>query len=217
MKEQQFWEDFEEEKVVINCKTEEQAKQLFEMFRERNYMFGIINRIQQNEDTCWGVYKEGTCYCFEGNGVFYGDINEFKEDSYNIVSFHNVFNSKNEPPTLDELKTGMVLVSKDGRISMVLRDTINGDIISGEIWKPLEDVRMYGTREDGSGFDYDIIEVWQPTGNRFFLGDSYCIGETSLNTDNCILVWKYVEQPKRKKMTLEEVEEELGYKIEIIE
>ena len=64
MKEQQFWEDFEEEKVVINCKTEEQAKQLFEMFRERNYMFGIINRIQQNEDTCWGVYKEGTCYCF---------------------------------------------------------------------------------------------------------------------------------------------------------
>ena len=35
MKEQQFWEDFEEEKVVINCKTEEQAKQLFEMFRER--------------------------------------------------------------------------------------------------------------------------------------------------------------------------------------
>ena len=217
MKEQQFWEDFEEEKVVINCKTEEQAKQLFEMFRERNYMFGAINRIQQNEDTCWGVYKEGICYCFERNGVFYGDINEFKEDSYNIVSFHNVFNSKNEPPTLDELKTGMVLVSKDGRISMVLRDTINGDIISGEIWKPLEDVRMYGTREDGSGFDYDIIEVWQPTGNRFFLGDSYCIGETSLNTDNCILVWKYVEQPKRKKMTLEEVEEKLGYKIEIIE
>lgn len=217
MKEQQFWEDFEKEKVVINCKTEEQAKQLFEMFRERNYRFGII-KIKDNTHTNWRVYEKETCYCFESGTILYGDIKCFEEDdnNYEIVGFEELI-LLNEPPTLDELKTGMILVSKNGSISMVLRDTANGDIISGEIWKPLEDVTMYGTREDGSGFDYDIIEVWQPTGNRFFLGDSNRIGETSLNTDNCILVWRCVEQPKRKKMTLEEVEEELGYKIEIIE
>lgn len=105
---------------------------------------------------------------------------------------------------IKDLKTGMVIEFKNKRYSMVLLNTINGDIYSGErTWGSIYDLDFAN--------DKDIVCIWQPLNNM-----SYCLGRNKINSGDLMsnsweIVW---ERPR--KMTLEEIEKELGYKVEII-
>ena len=37
----------------------------------------------------------------------------------------------------EDLKTGMILVTEEDEYVMVLKDTENGDIVSGDTWMPI--------------------------------------------------------------------------------
>jgi hypothetical protein len=209
----QFWEDFKEDDIAIHCKTPDQAKQLFKVFTGRGFNW-CSGRTLDETDTNWECYNEETCYEFSKKGVAYADVEFFCDGDYTIIDFEDLLFFDKENPKIKDLMTGMILVSKDGSLSMVLRDTVNGDIISGQTWKSMDDLYFYGQRVGSGNCDYDIVEVWQPINNMDYLGSSCKWGEVELSTDNCELIYK-LEVPK--KMTKSEIEKELGYEIEIIE
>ena len=208
----QFLEDFKDGGIAIHCETPEQAKRLFQILKKNGFTWCSGRELDEN-DTKWKRYDEETCYEYNDNGICYADVDFFYKD-YTIIDFKDfaIFDETN--PNKDDLMTGMVLVLKNGDISMVLRDTANGDIISGQTWKPFDDLYFYGQRTGNGSGEYDIVEVWQPITNMDFLASSNDWGVVELSTDNCKLLYKY-EEPK--KMTLAQVEKELGYRIEIVE
>ena len=209
----QFLKDFKVGGIAIHCETPEQAKRLFQILKKNGFTWCSGEELDEN-DTKWKEgYGEETCYECNDDGIGYADVDFFYED-YAIIDFKDfaIFDETN--PNKDDLMTGMVLVLKNGDISMVLRDTANGDIISGQTWKPFDDLYFYGQRTGNGSGEYDIVEVWQPITNMDFLASSNDGGAVELSTDNCKLLYKY-EEPK--KMTLAQVEEELGYRIEIVE
>jgi hypothetical protein len=110
--------------------------------------------------------------------------------------------------TKTELKTGMKVVYRDGRIRMVLKDTPFGDGLvdeRGRIWNPLN----FYTDDlmDNTGNNLlDIMEV-HVRDNKFHQAETF-----DLSTH--VRVWKRVE-PRR--MTMDELREALGFDFVIAE
>lgn len=104
-----------------------------------------------------------------------------------------------------DLKTGMIVEFDSGKIGMVLLGTNNGDIISGQTSINLDDLTNELESIDGFYYDLKIVKIHQPFSNSDYL--SY-----GLIRDHYI-AW---ECKKPKQMTLSEVEEALGYSIEIV-
>jgi hypothetical protein len=90
-----------------------------------------------------------------------------------------------------DLKTGMWVETRDGKLAMVLLNTENGNIISGKTWMPLDSINEnleYKYEEK----NYDIVKIYQPIFNRDYLNDS----ETYENA-NRTLIWER-EKPTKE-------------------
>ena len=119
----------------------------------------------------------------------------------------------------EDLKTGMILVTEKDEYVMVLKDTANGDIVSGDTWMPIY--------KDTEMVDYlKVKKIYQPLNNRAYLSKSTGFMERNIVTtkeNNSIfpffnipdykLIW---ERKEKKKMTVSEICKELGYDVEII-
>lgn len=97
--------------------------------------------------------------------------------------------------TKKDLRTGMLVETRNGDIAMVLLGTANGDIISGGTWADLEeysdDLLKSSFEEEG-----DITKVYQPIYNPDYL-------EYGISKELANLVW---ERPVEK--TKEQIERE---------
>ncbi len=102
-----------------------------------------------------------------------------------------------ETMTKSDLKDGMICIQRDGTKFMWL----NGELRGMDRW-------CSGTKEDltGSVWNNDIIAVYDPVGNTIveMLKHDY-----SAKTP----IWERVEP---KKMTIAEIEEALGYPVEVV-
>lgn len=117
----------------------------------------------------------------------------------------------------EDLKTGMILVTEKNEYVMVLKDTKDGDIVSGDTWMPIY--------EDTEIVDYlKVKEIYQPLNNKAYLSKN--AGFMQRNIDKTIqnnrmfpifpdykLIW---ERKEKRKMTVSEICKELGYDIEIV-
>ena len=117
----------------------------------------------------------------------------------------------------EDLKTGMILVTEKNEYVMVLKDTENGDIVSGDTWMPIY--------KDTEIVDYlKVKEIYQPLNNKAYLSKN--AGFMQRNIDKTIqnnrmfpifpdykLIW---ERKEKRKMTVSEICKELGYDIEIV-
>lgn len=117
----------------------------------------------------------------------------------------------------EDLKTGMILVTEKNEYVMVLKDTEDGDIVSGDTWMPIY--------KDTEIVDYlKVKEVYQPLNNEAYLSKG--AGFMQRNIDKTIqnnrmfpffpdykLIW---ERKEKRKMTVTEICKELGYDIEIV-
>lgn len=89
--------------------------------------------------------------------------------------------------TKRDLKTGMIVETRDGYKAMVLLGTNNGDIISGEVWFPLEcynedlTSNVLKTR--------DIMKVYQPKTNKQYLNKDAWDDTVGLFVSDDILIW----------------------------
>ena len=108
--------------------------------------------------------------------------------------------------TLDDLKTGMIVKTREGKYNIVMRDFIDeGDILAGlsfnnkisDTWTSLSDYNQDMTHSE---FPYlDIVSVY----------DSY---PYSADTPTKLL-W---ERKEYKEVTMREIEEKFGCKVKIV-
>lgn len=68
-------------KFIVHCKTEEQAKKLIKAAYEQGYKWqhddGI--EVKDNEETFFTYYKEKTCYVFRGNRISFSSIDDVRD------------------------------------------------------------------------------------------------------------------------------------------
>lgn len=119
----------------------------------------------------------------------------------------------------EDLKTGMILVTEKDEYIMVLKDTKNGDIVSGDTW-----MSIY---ENTEIVDYlKVKKIYQPLNNRAYLSKNAGFMKRNINTNekntktypfldipDYKLIW---ERKEKRKMTVSEICKELGYGVEII-
>ena len=119
----------------------------------------------------------------------------------------------------EDLKTGMILVTEKDEYVMVLKDTANGDIVSGDTWMPIY--------KDTEMVDYlKVKKIYQPLNNKAYLAKNAGFMERNINTNekntktysfldipDYNLIW---ERKEKRKMTVSEICKELGYDVEII-
>lgn len=118
----------------------------------------------------------------------------------------------------EELKTGMILITEKDEYVMVLKDTDNGDIVSGDTWQPI-----YEDREIVE--DLKVKKIYQPLNNSAYLSKNSDFINRDIREihnandsifpyfDDYKLIW---EREHKKEMTISEIEKELGYSIKII-
>lgn len=79
------WEKIKQKNTVINCKTEEQAKLLFEFLKEKG-----ITWASKSPSTFWYDEKEKTCYNVDGIYLSYDSNEYFLNNNYTILEFEDV-------------------------------------------------------------------------------------------------------------------------------
>lgn len=108
-----------------------------------------------------------------------------------------------------DLKTGMLARMRNGKIYRVLLDTKDGDMLIGKTgWNPLKNYDE-NLQTSSSYRDLDIVKIYN--------ADAYDLMDKSIDNDHEEkVIWSELKVKKEiKKMTLEEIEEALGYKVEV--
>lgn len=110
---------------------------------------------------------------------------------------------------LDDLKTGMIVKTRDGKCHIIMKDFLDeGDILAGistnayisNSWTRLSNYSQDMTFSDHGLPELDIVEVWK--------GSPFCIDVPEK------LLWKREEY---KVVTMKEIEEKFGCKVKIIQ
>ena len=68
-------------KFIVHCKTEEQAKKLIKAAYEQGYKWQHEDSIEgkDNEETFFTYYKEKTCYVFRGTRITFSNIDDIRD------------------------------------------------------------------------------------------------------------------------------------------
>ena len=68
-------------KFIVHCKTEEQAKKLIKAAYEQGYKWQHDDSTEwkDNEETFFTYYKEKTCYVFRGNRISFSSIDDVRD------------------------------------------------------------------------------------------------------------------------------------------
>lgn len=151
-----------------------------------------------------GVYEVKNGYLIDKTGAKLGPGNFITIDYVNKFS-SSTFELVTEPQqfTKDMLKTGMWVECRNGEKAIVLLNTDNGDIVSGDTWFPLRELNQNLMYHNKFSCHQDIVKVYQPLFNRGF----YTFNEKSSK-----LLW----QRPVPKMTHEEIAEKLGHEFEYV-
>ena len=90
----EFWERFKNEKIAVNCQTEDEAKDFVRQCRNNKINCEVISsKINLFYDT----YKENTCYSYNNcNYLVYSDYYYYKKKNYTIIPFSEINKSIKE-------------------------------------------------------------------------------------------------------------------------
>ena len=192
------WDEFknEENKIAVNCKTEEEAKD----FCKQMYKHGMewASGGSYLSYTHYGIYRDKTCY--DGDGG-YQSYDYFEKCEYRILEWSDYMDKEF---TKADLEDGMVVEQRDGNMYLVL---------AGKAVRKGRRNRIDGYTDDLKWEGYtggDIVKVYRITPES--LG---CIEDVFIKS-NLELIW---ERKEPKKMTVEEMQKKLeeltGEEIEV--
>lgn len=129
-------------------------------FKGTNYYDEYSNKEATIIKVIYGILDK--CYKLDLDEGFY---NWYDGDIKELIS------TKTNQFTKSDLKTGMIVVLRNKTIGMILKDSANGDIISGEHWGSLDcyDEYLKLESEDADYRKYDIMQVYQPKSNMSYI------------------------------------------------
>lgn len=136
-----------------------------------------------------------------------------RRDNYGLVGCtYVVYETELElvepkPFTKADLKDGMVIEYRNGDRCVV----INGYFMkpTGYGWMPIDEYydELHCKGSHPLDREYDVVKVYSSKAKNM---PDYC------DASKLTLIWERKEEPDHKEMTVEEIEEELGYKIKVI-
>ena len=85
-------------KFIVHCKTEEQAKKFIKEAYEQGYKWRHDDSIEgkDNEETFFTYYKEKTCYVFRGKRITFSNIDDVRDlwnmlyTNFTLVEFDDI-------------------------------------------------------------------------------------------------------------------------------
>ncbi len=93
---------FRNEKIAVNCKTEEEAKSFIEWCYENGIEWGIPE-LDETHSTCFRYYRNETCYAFGFDGdihLGYGTKSFYKRKGYEVIKYKD-FMKENKMTNLE--------------------------------------------------------------------------------------------------------------------
>lgn len=190
------WDEFKnkDNKIAVNCKTEEEAID----FCKQMYKHGMewASGDSYLSYTHYGVYRDKTCCSGDGG---YQSYDYFEKYKYKILEWSDYIQF-----TKSDLKDGMVVEYNDN--SFGKRLVIGGFLIGEDGY---DDLVNYNENLKNVVSDLEIVRVYKIK----------CMGEISsiMKDYNLELIW---ERKETKKMTVEEMRQKLeeltGEEIEIV-
>lgn len=191
------WDEFknEENKIAVNCKTEEEAKDFCKRMHEHGMKWCTGKSYM--EKTNYEEYKGETCYA--GYGMF-SSYWYYNSEGYKILEWSDYMQKKF---TKADLKDGMVVEYNDNCFGKRL---VIGGFLIGE--DGYDDLVNYNENLKNVVSDLEIVRVYKIK----------CMGKISsiMYDVNLELIW---ERKERKKMTIEEMKKKLeeltGEQIEV--
>lgn len=193
------WDEFKnkENRIVVHCKTEEEAKDFCKQMHEQGMKW--CNGESYLKNTNYNVRNKGTCYY--GNGEYSSRV--FAEKyNYKILEWSDYTNKEF---TKADLKDGMVVEYNDNSFGKRL---VVGDFLIGE--DGYADLGDYNENLKNVVSDLEIVRVYKIK----------CMGKISsiMYDVNLELIW---ERKEPKKMTVEEMRQKLeeltGEEIEVMQ
>lgn len=192
------WDEFKnkDNKNVVHCKTEEEAKD----FCKRMHEHGMKWRDGESylECTEYGKHLSETCYT--GYGEF-ASYDFYKEREYKILEWSDYMDKEF---TKADLRDGMVVEQRNGEMYLVLAEEVVRKCGYNEMNCYTDDLKCKGYTEG------DIVKVYRIT------PESLGRIEDVFIKSNLELIW---ERKEPKKMTVEEMRQKLeeltGEEIEV--
>lgn len=192
------WDEFKnkDNKNVVHCKTEEEAKD----FCKRMHEHGMKWRDGESylECTEYGKHLSETCYT--GYGEF-ASYDFYKEREYKILEWSDYMDKEF---TKADLRDGMVVEQRKGEMYLVLAEEVVRKCGYNEMKCYTDDLKCKGYTEG------DIVKVYRIT------PESLGRIEDVFIKSNLELIW---ERKEPKKMTVEEMRQKLeeltGEEIEV--
>lgn len=194
------WDEFKnkDNKIAVNCKTEEEAKDFCRQMHEHGMKW--CNGESYLKNTNYNTHHEGTCYY--GNGEY--SSRDFAEKyNYKILECGDYMQKEF---TKSDLKDGMVVEQRNGNRYLVLAGVAVRECGHNEISRYTNNLKWCGTNRGG-----DIVKVYR------IIHESLGTIEKAFCDRNLELIW---ERKEPKKMTVEEMREKLeeltGEEIEVM-
>lgn len=200
---------FKSSNLVVHCATEEQAKEFVKICYE-NSIEWLGN--DNYHDTFW---EDNECYRFNGRDLAVGNKELYRSMNYPIITFDEFMEEYNKMKqfTLDDLRTGMLVVLRNGVKGVVIKDMVSSYtteslIVNGkdQVWETLHTYNKDLTTIDRDDQYLDIMEVWQ-------LPHPYCMQDLEYKREDRKLLWKREEV---KELTVEEISKLLGYPVKVV-
>lgn len=191
------WDEFKnkDNKIAVNCKTEEEAKDFCKQMRKHRMKWR--NGESYLKNTNYDMYNERTCYYGDGE---YSTRDFAEKYNYKILEWSDYMQKKF---TKSDLKDGMVVEYNDNCFGKRL---VIGGFLTGE--DGYVDLGDYNENLKNVVSDLEIVRVYKIK----------CMRKISsiMHDDNLELIW---ERTETKKMTVEEMKQKLeeltGEQIEV--
>lgn len=193
------WDEFKnkDNKIAVNCKTEEEAVDFCKQMHEQGMKWR--GEYSYLDYTNYYIYAESTCYTAEGK---YCHENYYKKRGYTILEWSDYMQKEF---TKADLEDGMVVGQRDGNMYLVLAGKAVRKGRCNHIDGYTDDLKWEGYTGG------DIVKVYRITPES--LG---CIEDVFIK-NNLELIW---ERTETKKMTIEEMRQKLeeltGEEIEVM-
>lgn len=194
------WDEFKNKynKIAVNCKTEEEAKDFCKRMHEHGMKWN--GGFSYLDYTNYRIYREGTCYIAKGEYCF---KNYYEKRGYTILEWSDYMQKEF---TKSDLKDGMVVEQRNGNRYLVLAGVAVRECGHNEISRYTNNLKWCGTNRGG-----DIVKVYR------IIHESLGTIEKAFCDRNLELIW---ERKEPKKMTVEEMQKKLeeltGEEIEVM-
>ena len=197
------WEEFmnKDNKIVVHCKTEEEAIDFCKKMDEHGMKWCSGGSYLKNNE--WNYYREETCYSNKGE---YTEKCWYEECGYKILEWSDYM--KKSP--IYYLNYGYVVEFENGKLAMYMPSQY-GDCFDLEDDGHCVYLSYYRNKKELKYLDIndsmkDVIKIY---GYAKYGSDS-----RNLYIENRPIIWERLKEVK--KMTVSEICKELGYKVEII-